>query len=139
MGFDLSNKSGGYQRFSGAGWGLALTVAEHYGWKAAGTPRPSDWDDADGPWEGEYAIQAGQWVTAEDAAAFAEALERGVAAEDFVRVAQRGMDDLNAELVRAIPSAKNDVKPLPDDEAEQFRGRMKELAKFARQGTFVIE
>ncbi len=139
MGFDLSNKSGGYQRFSGAGWGLALTVAEQYGWKAAGTPRPSDWDDADGPWEGEYAIQAGQWVTAEDAAAFAEALERAVAADDFVGVAQRGMRDLNADLVKAIPSAKNDVQPLPEEEAERFRARMKELVKFAQQGSFVIE
>lgn len=139
MGFDLSNKSGGYQRFNGAGWGLALSVAEHYGWKPAGTPRPGGWDDADGPWEGEYAIQAGQWVTAEDAVAFAEALDRAVAADDFVQVAQQGIDELNAELVNAIPRAKSDVKPLPPDGAEKFRNRLKELAEFARQGTFVIE
>ena len=139
MGFDLSNKSDGYQRFSGAGWGLALTLAKHYGWQAAGTPRPADWDDTDGPWEGEYAIQAGQWVTEADAMAFAEALDRAVAADDFVVIAQRSVDELNAELVRAIPSAEDDIQPLPKEEAEKFRGRMIELAKFARQGAFAIE
>ena len=57
MGFDLSNTHGGYQRFSGAGWGLALLVAERFGWQPAGTPRPESWDDAHGPWQGEYAIK----------------------------------------------------------------------------------
>lgn len=31
MGYDLSNSAGGYIRFSGSGWDLALAVAQHYG------------------------------------------------------------------------------------------------------------
>ena len=139
MAIDLSNQTSGHHRFSFKGWALALIVAEHFGWKPAGTPRPAEWDDADGPWEGEYAINAGQSVTHEDATACAEALERAAASDGFVRVAQRGVNDLNAELIRVHPSAKDEVQRMPEEEAEEFRARMIDLAKFARQGTFVIE
>jgi hypothetical protein len=139
MGFDLSNSYGGYQRFNGAGWALALTVAERSGWRPAGTPKPESWDDANGPWQGEYAIQCGQQVTREDALAFAAALDRAISSDDFIASAQQSMNELNAEVVRQVPQARSNLGPLATDEAEKFRLRLVELAKFAHQGPFVIE
>jgi hypothetical protein len=41
MGYDLSNASGAYVRFTGSGWDLVLAVARHYGWEPAGIPKPT--------------------------------------------------------------------------------------------------
>ncbi len=69
MGYDLSNSAGTYVRFTGSGWDLALAVARHYGWEPAGIAKPATWDEKKyGPWEDGYWMNAGQEVTAEDAA-----------------------------------------------------------------------
>ena len=122
MGYDLFNSAGAYVRFTGSGWDLALAVARHYGWTPAGIAKPATWDEKKyGPWEDEYWMNAGQEVTADDAAALTAALDRAVAAPDFVE---------------AVKSVNDNLTP---EQAESFRGRLVEFAGFARQGPFIIE
>lgn len=93
MGMDLSGE-GGYYRFSNVAWGKVLELARQYGWEPAGTMAPpSTVHNADGTvdmeltqgyrkayanWDGNYHINARQWVTDEDAANIADALERAL-------------------------------------------------------------
>ena len=102
MGMDLSG-AGGYQRFSNASWRDVLELAHLYGWKPAGT-EPGQWCDPEtgeldeqlsgdpDEWCGTYFGNDYQWVTAEDAANMADALER----------ARGGMPDLGGEAKRKI-------------------------------------
>lgn len=140
MGYDLSNASGTYVRFTGSGWDMALAVARRYGWVPAGIPRPASWNENnDGPWEDEYWVNAGQQVTAQDAAALTAALDRAVAAADFVQTVQRIRDELNEELANHHPQWRDDLKPASPEQAERFRSRLVEFANLTRQGPFVIE
>jgi hypothetical protein len=140
MGYDLSNASGTETRFSGSGWDLALAVAQHYGWEPAGIPKPPSWnEDEDGPWEDEYWMNAGQQVTAADAAALAAALDRAIAASDFVESGQRLKDGLNEAVGKYNPRWRSELESLSRDEAEEFRARLAELAALAHEGPFVIE
>jgi hypothetical protein len=140
MGYDLSNASGTYVRFTGSGWDLALAVAQHYGWVPAGIPKPVSWNEnAEGPWEDEYWINAGQQVTAEDATALTSALERAVAAPDFVQIVQGIVDELNERVANHNPQWRDDLKPISSEQAECFRARLVEFAKLTRQGPFIID
>ena len=140
MGYDLSNSAGAYVRFTGSGWGLALAVARHYGWKPAGIPKPAKWDDKKyGPWEEEYCMNAGQEVTEEDAGALTAALDRAVAAPDFVETVARTVDELNEAVAQHNPKWRDDLKPASREEAEGFRARLVEFAGLTRQGPFIIE
>jgi hypothetical protein len=140
MGYDLSNSAGTYVRFTGSGWDLALAVARHYGWEPAGIPKPATWDENEyGPWEDEYWINAGQEVTAEDAAALTAALDRAVAAPDFVETVMRINDELNEEVAQYNPEWRDDVKSASREQAQAFRARIVEFAGLTRQGPFIIE
>ncbi len=88
MGFDLTAESGDYFHFNWAGWTQILKEAWDYGWRPQGTLCP-DWyivgtdlraaDVYDKEkWEGGYFSNDGQVVTAEDACAIAQALERAL-------------------------------------------------------------
>lgn len=139
MGYDLSNSSGAYVRFKGAGWDLVLAVARHYGWEPAGIPKPASWDEErDGAWEDEYWINAGQAVTAADAAMLTTALDRAVGAPDFVERVIRIKDELNEAAASYNPKWRDSLKPLTLEEAEGFRARLIELAALTRQGPFLI-
>lgn len=125
MGYDLSNESGTYVRFTGSGWDLALAVAKHYGWQPAGTPKPSEWDvKKHGAWDDGYWANAGQQVTAGDAAALADALERAIVASDLAQVVGR--------IWQSIGDSSH-------EDPERFRGRLTEFHSLARQGSFRIE
>ena len=139
MGYDLSNASGGYVRFSGSGWDLALAIARHYGWEPAGIPKPEWWDETDGPWEDEYWINAGQQVTSADACALAGALERAIASTDFIDSLGKVKNDLNDTTTRCNPQWRDELRPLSREEAETFRAHLNEFVAFARQGPFSIE
>jgi hypothetical protein len=140
MGYDLSNASGAYVRFTGSGWDLALSVAEHYGWSPAGALKPVTWNEAtDGPWQGDYWLNVGQRVSADDAAALTAALDRAVCAPDFVEVAIRIVDEIHEELVEREPEWREDLEPLSRADAERFRPRLIEFAALTRQGAFIIE
>lgn len=140
MGYDVSNGAGAYVRFSGSGWDLALAVARHYGWEPAGIPKPSTWDERrDGPWEDEYWMNAGQEVTAADAANLAAALERALATADVVETILRVKGDLDEEVVRENPKWRDEIPAMTRQQAEGFRARLVELAGLARQGPFKVE
>jgi hypothetical protein len=63
-----------------AGWAWLIKNAEDWGWEPAGTlpPLTREADGRDWRWSGTYWTNDGQRVTAEDAAAWAAALERGL-------------------------------------------------------------
>jgi hypothetical protein len=140
MGYDLSNPSGAYVRLTGSGWDLALAIARQYGWQPAGIPKPETWDEKEyGPWEDEYGINVGQQVTADDAAALTAALDRAVAAPDFVEAVVRIKDELNEEVAQHNPKWRDDLKSASHEQAEGFRVRLVEFADLTRQGPFIIE
>jgi len=137
MGYDLSNSAGAYERFTVAGWELALAVAEGYGWQPAGTPPPATWDEASrGRWDNDYFRNEGQEVSPADAASLAAALERAIASADFIERTQRTWDELTAPVIVEFP---RDVAPMSREDAEGFRKRLAGLAAFACRGAFVIE
>jgi hypothetical protein len=88
MVMDLCGR-GGYFRFSNTSWCKVLELADRYGWKPAGT-EPGRWvDPSTGKldkqlspdpeeWDGSYFGNSFQWVTDEDAARIADALERAL-------------------------------------------------------------
>jgi hypothetical protein len=89
MGMDLTNKAGGTERFSNASWREILMLAYEYGWKPAGTEAGAWIDPETGElnkqlspdpdeWDGDYFSNSFQWVTEEDAASIADALERAL-------------------------------------------------------------
>ena|SRR5689334_13062868 len=140
MGYDLSNSSGAYVRFTDSGWSLALAIAEHYGWEPAGIPKPLSWDEKEyGPWEDDYWMNAGQQVTAEDAAALTVALDRAVAAQDFVETVVRIRDEQSDRLAEHNPSWRDSLPAASREQAEAFRARLVEFASLTRQGPFMIE
>ncbi len=89
MGMDLKNVEGGTERFSNAAWRSVLELAYEYGWKPAGT-EPGAWADPEtgeldkqlspdpDEWSGTYFSNDFQWVTEEDAAGIADALEHAL-------------------------------------------------------------
>src|SRR5262249_56326969 len=74
MSFELHSKTGERFRFSSAGWGYYLALAAKYGWQEAGTLRPDGLPDSES-WPGTYDSNDGQWVSDEEAAALARALQ----------------------------------------------------------------
>lgn len=94
MGMDISNGNGEVLRFPSAYWAKLLELAYEYGWQPAGTElggleSVDDTADDDpfhhaalaeqnGGWNGTYTSNDGQLITAEDANAIAEALERAL-------------------------------------------------------------
>src|SRR5215217_4990890 len=122
MGVDLMNANGDYKRFNWSNWRALLELAYEYGWKPAGTA-PPQWQylDHDGnvdhertkaywwceeDWSGTYFYNERQWVTEEDAANIAEALERTL--EDIP-------DEQTDEDVQAV-----ELDPWVDIEPESF-------------------
>jgi len=74
MSFDLRNEKGDSFGFSNSGWGFYLNLAEEYGWRAAGTLPPEDMAEPES-WPKTYDSNDGQWVSAEDGQALAQALQ----------------------------------------------------------------
>jgi hypothetical protein len=73
MGYDLTNDEGDYFRFNISGWSPMLALAEKYGWKPGKTLH-----ERDKRWNGTYYSNDGQRVTAKDAVAIADALEKAL-------------------------------------------------------------
>jgi hypothetical protein len=96
------------------GWAYALALAKEAGWDAPGTDAPSYYPKAEAArWIGTYYGNDGQWVTDEDAANIADALEC----------------NLEAVLERSgerVPGEKS------------FAPKMHELVAFCREGGFLI-
>lgn len=101
-------------------WARILDLAQYYGWQPMGTVDPC-WDDdpdsefyVDQTWDGNYGTNALQTVTAEDANALADALERALADVPD--------DEINSELLLGPEGGK----------------QLKELIAFCRKGEFLL-
>ena len=127
MGVDLRNSTGGAFRFSTIGWAFYLNLAAIlYGWKKAGTRAPAQWNDSEGPWPGAYDWNAGQIVSADDAASFAAALERYLGDDRRNEKAVALAKDLSRYIGTEIQVTPND--------ADYIRS----FVQFARGGEFEI-
>ncbi len=137
MGFDFTNDSGAYLRFSPSGWALALTLAEQYGWQPEGTTLA---ESAEGSanWSGEYATNEGQRVAASDATALAEACARALNDPAYAEVVADTWDELQEYVDAQLPGTMP-PRAVDPDLAQKFRGRLEELIAFARSGSFIIE
>ena len=75
MTMDLTNGRN-YLRFSRMIWANMLYLANQYGWQPQGTVLSDDTES--GRWDGDYFGNEGQTITAEDANALADALEKAL-------------------------------------------------------------
>jgi hypothetical protein len=147
MPFDLCGAQGGLQ-LTVHEWVYALELAVENGWDPIGTRPSHDFCDDERAciegrcdtaqsWEGCYASNNRQEVTAQDAAALADALERGLL--------QLPREDLLADQRRPVPGypqvgmipAEADISPR-----EWFSGGrgdvLQDLIVLCRQGSFSI-
>lgn len=131
MGFDLTNEAGHSARFSPSGWALALTLAEDYGWKPAGTKL----ERAD--WAGDYATNEGQRVTTNDAENLAQACERALADPGYLARVSAVKQQIDAEIARQVPGSR--PRAVRCEDMLAFRERLKDLVAFCRGGSFIIE
>jgi hypothetical protein len=85
MGFELHRTGVEDQlHVNGACWKAALRGAREYGWRPRGTGKPEEWPESQ-PWPGTYDSCDQQIVTAADAAALADALERAIVSGEGYR------------------------------------------------------
>ena len=98
---ELSNTSGTKVRFNGSAWYFAIAVARHYGWKST-------------------RIEPGQAMAANDAAALTNALDRAVAAPDFVDAVIRIKGEVK-ETVIHNGKWRDVSNSVSCEEAEDFR------------------
>ena len=86
MGISLENENGSHQSYSISTWITILQAAQEHGWNPVGTEAPCDFE---GEWNGSYTVNANQFVTREDAAALAHALDSMSATSTFETVADK--------------------------------------------------
>ena len=138
MGMDILFNRGDF-RCSARFWGECLTLAEVFGWIAAGTEAPCECVQGviTRDWGGGYGTNDYQQVTDEDARAFAAALKRGIEAlmmEPPLTIEQ-------AERVKVFDEMITDNINYPGrigDIKTSGVPRIAELATLASDGGFVI-
>jgi len=147
MSVDLSNKNGGHLKFSNIGWAQILSLAKLNGWVPAGTVDPWWKNEVDAPqWEGSYCSNDGQTVTAEDALAIANSLEKALLeiTEPLLRPSGYIPIDecfrMSVAVVEAVESALNpncepysEIIPIRIGEQD-----IRDLIQFSRMGEFCI-
>jgi hypothetical protein len=167
MGFDLSNKQGQSWHFNISDWPDMLHLAELYGWEPEGTTLDPEhlasvMQEEDLPpeeaaaqiaqaqesWQGGYGTNDFQVVSAQDAAALADALERALPdlpkynalehkGRDVSSFPPELCDQLRALGVSQLIPADADINPF-----ERFSGRGRDYLRgfiaFCRAGAFNI-
>src|SRR5215211_4100011 len=156
MGMDLKG-AGGIERFSNTSWRKILELAYEYGWKPQGT-EPGQWYDENGElckqlspdpdtWSGTYFSNECQWVTEEDAANIADALQRALDdISDFdtdEKRAEYGPGELPTSLIERSLVERGSVVNAPNaslSPVEYFSGeakqRVRDFIRFCRAGEF---
>ena len=159
MGMDLSGR-GGYFRFSNTSWCKVLELAYGYGWKPAGT-EPGQWVDPStgelaeqlspdpDKWDGNYITNAAQWVTDEDAASIADALEQALddipdsdTGEKWVTYGPANLPTgpVERSLVEeglAVSGANGSLSP-PEYFGGEAKQRVRDFIAYCRAGAFYI-
>ncbi|HWE35075.1 MAG TPA: hypothetical protein VG406_00775 [Isosphaeraceae bacterium] len=143
MGLDLISESGDSYRFGGFGWATILGLAQRYGWEPRGTLPPEGWEESEGepnePWDGEnYGTCDGQLVSAEDAAAIADALEAALADPAVPEVLAAMGAEQREQVERMVPpELAASFAGLPGYDG--YRATIVEFAAFCRKGGFRIK
>jgi hypothetical protein len=159
MGYDLTNASGDSHQWKSVGWWYLLNLARHFGWKPAGTLPPAAHDEPSA-WDGNYFHNDGQRVTAPDAAALADSLEKMLRSPTRVQAAQAvgaRMDEILDDQAITPQTPLADVDTYPLDFVRQMFARFKqtsvghwefdsksdeylsEFIAFCRKGAFEID
>jgi hypothetical protein len=136
MGFDFTSDSGREFQLRSGAWSFFLYLAEGYGWVKRGTVPPPGLDGEE--WQGDYASNDGQYVTAEDASALADAYDRALG--DPRR--QGRAAEIGRQLDRDVQElARRDGIELPPDDEEWSidEGALREFVGFLRAGGFRID
>jgi hypothetical protein len=165
MGMDLAGE-GGYYHFGRIAWDKLLELGRQYGWEPAGTEYPEGTvyrpdgtvDEAmteeersvAAGWEGGYLSNNRQWVTAEDAACLADALERALPdipdfdTDEKMKVYTPDEPPTDPVMAMLAEAGLGDLAG-PDDSlspVEFFSGEMKEkirgFIRYCRAGGFSI-
>jgi hypothetical protein len=124
---------------SGA-WDFYRRLARNYGWKPIGTRAPKRISFWFRKWDGGYHWNEGQWVTREDATAFADALEKNLQDPDRATRQRMVVRAIAAEVLRMAREQRgielpdeSEREPLPTDDD------LRELISFCRKGSFRID
>jgi hypothetical protein len=157
MGMDLSGRGGSF-RFNNTNWRHVLLLAHRYGWVPAGTEPPNftvlapngtvdegmteQFCHSNGDWDGTYFTNDCQWVTDEDAANIAQALERAledIPDEDTVDVlAESQSFDLGGIEVSGIDTElEKHLTPL-DWFSGEYKQMVRDFIAYCRVGGFSI-
>jgi hypothetical protein len=143
----LSNKAGDHLRFSNIGWAQILSLAKLNGWEPLGTVDPWWKNEVDAPqWEGGYCSNDGQTVTAEDALAIANSLEKALfeIIEPLVRPSGYiPIDECFQKSVAVVEAVESVLNPDYEPYSEIIPIRIgeqdiRDLIQFSRMGEFCI-
>jgi hypothetical protein len=138
MGFDLTSNSGEAYQLRTHAWTLLLYIAEAYGWKQQGTLAPEG--VRSGEWDGGYATNDGQFISAEDAAELAAAWERMLAdprrVDKVIEIANVIDRDLRmvAKRDHGIDLPESPVTEYPIED-----GWVPDVIRFFRSGKIKLE
>ena len=133
MSFLLTSESGAQTGWTHLAWPIVRKLAQDFGWQPSGTQPPEGWDaelEAIGEWDGRYTSNDGALVAAQDALAFAAALETALASDDF----DERIQTLIQEASELLQSPGSTVT-LPSD-AATWRKDVEGFAGFCRKGGF---
>jgi len=161
----LTNKHGDYFRFGLTAWHKMLDLAAMHGWEPAGTLMPEHWTDPDYDWPewgGGYTTNEYQRVTAEDAAALADALESALDDLPDVETANKMTDRVPAtgdgplfglhKMLREIAEAAGenpeeaytaimpdaDLSPVDFYSGAEHKDKLRAFIAYCRDGEFNI-
>src|SRR5262245_8037613 len=117
MSMAFTSESGATSGCTSGTWDFYRWLARNYGWTEPGTVKPKGMRFWFRQWDGGYHWNEGQWVTREDAAAFADALERNL--NDPARAERQRMviRAINAEVQR-LAREQYGVELSDDSETE---------------------
>lgn len=134
MSVDIAAMNGAALNVTNAAWRFVLEFSRRQGWNPLGTSKPDWFGDAE-PWDGGYDPAMGQDISPEDAAAFGEALDRGLRNPNLQDVLAQVQRDMNARMKKVgyEESARGEV-------TEKTILMLRKLAELARgSGGFRIE
>ena len=158
MGMDLYGKGGDFW-FSIHAWHYALELAHEHGWEPAGTEAPdvmvynpdgtvdeemtAQYRYAAEEWSGDYFSNSRQWVTEEDAANIADALEQAL--DHIPKERTVGMEAATihhktptGETISGVPAETGEHLGPYDWYSGEAKQKLRDFITFCRAGAFSI-
>lgn len=143
MGYDLNNVNGESTGFNSPMWNALLWIGKNWGWEPEGTYKLKDedayWDhgilEAGTPF-GVYTGNDAKVVTAEDAGAWAAALESAIGDRNFSATVTAWHNEVKSSYQKAADGLTEVV--LRDFKEDEYRSAIMDFISFLRKGSFVI-